>query len=161
MKQLLTHAVRLGLPLFCLLCIALPAVSEEHPTMRTSVATDMAEGPDALLLREAARRLGLDIHFRLAPFKRRLIMLKNGDIDITCGLLHRPEREAYIHYITPPYKTRSDTLFFVRRDWPGQIQSYQDLKGLKIAVNRGGRILSQIRPRHEPDQRGDTAANQL
>lgn len=136
-KRSLIQVTRLGLLLFCLLCHAGPAVSKEHRVMFTSVSTDMEQGPNTILLKAVARELGLEIRFRLAPFKRRLIMMKNGDLDLICGLLFRPEREAYICYITPPYKTRSDTLFFVRTDRAGQIQSYRDLRGLKIGVSRG------------------------
>ena len=133
-----------GLLLLCLLWPAGPAVAHDRQVILTSVAKDMAKGPDALLLQAAAQRLGFGIRFRLAPFKRRLIMIKNGDIDMTCGLLRRPERESYIYYVTPPYKTRSDTLFFVRQDRAGQIQSCQDLKGLKIGVNRGSRYFHRF-----------------
>ncbi|WDP91679.1 MAG: ABC transporter substrate-binding protein [Desulfobacter sp.] len=105
-----------------------------HDILVTSTAVDAQEGPDAQILRAVAHRLNLEIFFQNAPFKRRLIMMENGDLDLICGLLKRPDREAYIRYIQPAYKTRSDTVFFVSKKRYVTIRSYADLRRLKIGT---------------------------
>ena len=112
--------------------------------MATSVAEELQDGPDARLLKAAAEELGLTTLFRTAPFKRRLIMMENGNVDMICGLLHGPERAGYIHYVSPPYKTRSDTIFFVRRKDREKIKTYEDLQWLKIGVSRGAKYFERF-----------------
>lgn len=112
--------------------------------IQTSVAEEGKGSPEDELLRAVAEELIGEIHMVYAPFKRRLIMMKKGELDMMCGLLRRPEREAYIHFIDPPYKTRSDTIFFVQKDSGRRIESYEDLKGLKIGVVRGLKYFLQF-----------------
>ena len=67
-------------------------------------------------------------------------MMKDGDLDLICGLLKRLDREAYIHYIQPPYKKRSDTIFFVPKGHGDLIKTYEDLYDLKIGTIRGAKF---------------------
>lgn len=120
------------------LCITVTA-GARNTIMVSSVAEETRDGPDALLMGAVAQELNLTLHFRNAPFKRRLIMMEKGQLDMICGLLFRPARKDDIHFVHPPYKTRSDTIFFVRARDAGKIRSYEDLKGLKIGVNRGAK----------------------
>lgn len=130
---------------FCLLlCILLGLIRVPHTfaasrVVVASVATETKDGPDEHILNAVAEKLGARIIFRYAPFKRRLLMMKSGHVDLVCGLLKRPEREAYIHYVLPPYKERSDTIFFVPKGRGHTIQSFDDLIGLKIGVTRGSK----------------------
>lgn len=126
-----------------MICLAGQA-GAQHRVIVTSVAEPLEKGPDALLMSAVAQVLGLKASFRNSPFKRRLIMMENGDIDMICGLLHRPGREAFIHYIHLPYKTRSDTIFFVLQKNSGRIRTYEDLKGLKIGVSRGSKYFERF-----------------
>ncbi|WDP87788.1 MAG: transporter substrate-binding domain-containing protein [Desulfobacter sp.] len=108
------------------------------------MSEDTKNGVNAKILTTIAASIDADIIFKYAPFKRRLIMMKNGDIDMSCGLLKNNERAEYIHYILPPYKNRSDTIFFVKKGQAGRIKTYEDLAGLKIGVIRGARFFEQF-----------------
>ncbi len=119
-------------------CPAFPAPARNHALV-TSVGEENRDSPDHHILAAVAAQLDAQAIFQYAPFKRRLLMLKKGDIDLVCGLLKRPEREVYIHYIHPPYKKRSDTVFFVTQQNSQSIQTYEDLKRLKIGVTRGSK----------------------
>lgn len=110
----------------------------------TSVALDAPDGLDAQILKAVANRANLEIFFQNAPFKRRLLMMKNGDLDLICGLLKRPERETYIRYIQPAYKTRSDTVFFVPKGRAATIQTYEDLAPLKIGTVIGAKYFPRF-----------------
>ena len=117
---------------------ALP-VRAGQQTIAVSIDEETKGGPDTKILTAVAEALNAGIMFRYAPFKRRLLMMEKGLVDMTCGILRRPEREAYIHYILPPYKKRSDTIFFVPKGKAGQIRQYEDLKTLKIGMVRGSK----------------------
>ncbi len=118
--------------IFILAGLVVFPVQAKHHTLVVSVEEEAKDGPDAKILTAIAEELNAEKLFQYAPFKRRLLMMERGDIDMVCGLLRRPEREAYIHYVLPPYKKRSDTIFFVPKGNTGQIRSYEDLKILKI-----------------------------
>lgn len=112
----------------------------EPRVLVVSVAEEIQNGPDAKILVAIAKELGTPLTFQYAPFKRRLLLLKSGNVDLVCGLLKRPDREIYIHYILPPYKKRSDTIFFVPKGKAGRIQRYEDLYDLKIGTVRGSKF---------------------
>ncbi len=103
----------------------------------SSVAEENKDGPDAAILEAIAEKLKGRLTIQHAPFKRRLQLMKDGMIDFMAGLLKSPEREEYIHYVKPPYKERSDTVFFVLKGEKSLIQKYADLYGLKIGTNLG------------------------
>ncbi len=112
--------------------------------IRSSVANVNLNGPDHELLQTIARRLGKELVMMPAPFRRRLALMKNGDIDLMVGLLRRPDRETYIHYIDPPYKKRSDTVFIVRRENRDLINTYEDLGNLRIGVIIGAKYFPEF-----------------
>ncbi len=112
----------------------------EQQVLAVSVTEASKDGPDAKILTAIAKEIGTSVNFQYAPFKRRLLMVKNGDLDLVCGLLKRQDREAYIHYIQPPYKKRSDTIFFVPKGKADRIKTYEDLYGLKIATVFGSKF---------------------
>lgn len=116
----------------------------EHHVLAVSVTEESKDGPDAKILTAIAKEMENPVNFQYAPFKRRLLMMKNGDLDLVCGLLKRPDREAYIHYILPPYKKRSDTIFFVPKGKAGRIKTYEDLYDLRIGTVLGSKFFIQF-----------------
>lgn len=113
----------------------------------SSVAEENRNGPDAEILKAIAEKLIAKLEIRPAPFKRRLQLMKDGKIDFMSGLLKSPERENYIHYIFPPYKERSDTVFFISKGKSFLLKKYEDLYGMKIGTNLG----SNYFPRFDND----------
>lgn len=78
------------------------------------------------------------------PFARRLIQLKNGDIDLLCGLLKKEDREKYGYFLTPPYKLKSNKYFFVRKGEGHRLQKYEDLYSLQVGVRIGSKYFSRF-----------------
>jgi polar amino acid transport system substrate-binding protein len=70
--------------------------------------------------------------------------MKDGTIDLISGLLKRPEREEYIHFVHPPYLERSDTVFFVQKGKSSLIETYADLYPLKIGTILGSQYFQQF-----------------
>jgi polar amino acid transport system substrate-binding protein len=119
-----------------------PLIARE--TLATSVAKDNSNGIDVKILNAIAEKLKVTLIIREDPFKRRLYLIKNGTIDLMAGLLKRPEREEYIHFVQPPYKERSDTVFFVPKGRSSLIQTYKDLYSLKIGTTLGSKYFHQF-----------------
>ncbi len=79
----------------------------------------------------------LETEYRGYPWRRCLEMMNSGQADLISGILKRPEREDYLIFIEPPYKTRSAKVFYVRKGDGERIRRYEDLHDLKIGVQAG------------------------
>lgn len=133
-----------ALVLFC----GLPAAASGG-TLHSSVAKEFDTSADVEIIQAIARHLDARVVIEHAPFKRRLSLMQSGRLDFVVGLLKRPEREAFIHYIEPPYKRRSDTVFFLRREGSAAIRTYDDLYPLTIGTILGSKYF----PRFDEDPR--------
>lgn len=104
-------------------------------------------GIDIQMLSMLAEEVGCRIEFLNYPFKRGLSMMEAGEVDLMVGVLRRPEREEFLHFITPAYKTTSDKAFFVRKDQKHTIKRYEDLRHLRIGTGLGSKYF----PRFDAD----------
>ncbi len=95
---------------------------------------DQVGGIDVEVLREIASRMGRSLTFKRGTFEDCLAMMAQGEADVMSSLLRRPEREAFLFYVQPRYRARSEKIFFMRRDDRDQLRSYEDLKALRIGV---------------------------
>lgn len=134
---------------FCLL-VLLPTPSQAaNKVLRVSFNTlppwkiinenEHHTGIDIEFLRLFAKRLNLDLEFIDLPFKRGLKTLANGEIDIMIGVLRRAEREQFAHFLMPPYKTGTHKAFYVRKGNEHTITKHEDLHGLIIGTQLGGK----------------------
>jgi polar amino acid transport system substrate-binding protein len=110
----------------------------------SSLPPDLKDGAAAAIMNAVAGKLDARLEIIYAPFKRRLAMMEAGDIDFLTGLLKNPLREKYIHYIYPPYKSRSDTVFFVPRGKTVLVRRYEDLHHLKIGTVVGSKYFPKF-----------------
>ena len=117
--------------------------------LRSSVAKEYENSVDVVIIEAVAQRLNARVVIHPAPFKRRLHLMQSGQLDFIVGLLKRPEREAFIHFVEPPYKHRSDTIFFVRHGRAAMIRTFEDLYPLRIGTILG----SNYFPRFDDDPR--------
>ena len=105
------------------------------------------EGPEVEIMQAIAKNLGLQIKIETAPFKRCLKYMESGKSDMMPGLLKNAEREVYIEYIDPPYKTKSNKAFYVLKGNADKITKYEDLASLTIGVGIGAKFF----PRFDAD----------
>ena len=90
------------------------------------------------VLKMFAEQLKHDLTFIQCPFARCLSMLKSGETDLYIGLIKTKEREKFLTYIPKPFNIQYDPLkFFLNKNKPLKIESYDDLKPLNIGVLRG------------------------
>ncbi|WP_413612482.1 substrate-binding periplasmic protein [Bdellovibrio sp. HCB-110] len=70
--------------------------------------------------------------FKLAPFRKFLTMLKDGDADIGCPLAESPQRHSVYYFSEKIFATRY--AFFGAPEYVNKIKTYDDLKGLGVGV---------------------------
>ncbi|MCP4368369.1 MAG: amino acid ABC transporter substrate-binding protein [Deltaproteobacteria bacterium] len=99
-------------------------------------------GIDVYILKNIANRLNLKIRFIECPWKRCLTEVKFGRIDIASSLLKTPDREKYIAYTDPPYRTKSPKVFYLQKGKGHLIKKYEDLYKLEIGVMKGSKYFS-------------------
>jgi len=117
---------------------------------------------DALLL-AYSRDFDPDIraNYRGYPWKRCLDMMEKGEADLISGVLKSPEREQYLLFLEPPYKTRSAKVFYLRKGEGQRVQGYEDLYDLRIGIQAGVRYFEPFDddPRLRKEEAGDDLSN--
>jgi len=102
------------------------------------------DGVDGILMKALAEKLDAKIEFEVLPFKRSLKEIEMGRVDMMSGLLYRPAREEFLHYVRPAYKNRSNKAFFVLKGKGNTIKKYEDLLPLKIGLRMGVKYFPQF-----------------
>ncbi len=115
---------------------------DHYPPWKT-VNNGQFGGIDAKLITALLSEVGLTPKFVALPWSRGLEMLKNGDMDMLTGVLRCPDREEYLHFVDPPYKTRSSKALYVRKG-SLDIRRYNDLKRTRIGVQRGATYFKEF-----------------
>ncbi|WP_320171169.1 transporter substrate-binding domain-containing protein [Maridesulfovibrio sp.] len=104
-----------------------------------TVTEGKAGGFDPELVDRLLKRIGFKAEFLPMKFSDLLNGLKSGEIDIAASLLFRRDRNEYIRYLSPPYRTQSDVRFYARKSSGIRINKYIDMAGYKIAISKGVR----------------------
>ncbi len=90
------------------------------------------------------RKIGFTPTFVARPWRRCQKMMEKGNADLMNGLLKRPEREKYMVFLDPPYKTKSTKAFYVRKGEHERIQKYDDLKSLIVGTTLGSKYFPKF-----------------
>jgi len=99
-------------------------------------ATGIGAGFDIITL--ATKKLGWKVDYWECPWKRCLLMMESGDVDIKGNLYKTPEREVFMVYIEPPYFGERVVFYFLKGKGV-QVKEYNGLKGLTIGVEIGAK----------------------
>ena len=129
-----------GFLLFALTCGASEDVlrvdfRERTPEMR--VVDGMPSGPLISVLETAAQRVGVELHWRQAPFLRSLEDLRSGRIDLVPRVLMTDQRREYVHYLPSIGNQPLHVRFVVRPGQEARLSRYEDLYELALGVKRG------------------------
>lgn len=101
-------------------------------------------GIDIELTNALAKSVMLQPIYTSLPWARCLSNLKYGKADLISGIVRNNEREKYLFYIEPPYKTKSVKIFYVNKADEKQFQTYEDLSDLTIGVLRNAKHFDQF-----------------
>ena len=102
-----------------------------------NVKNGKISGVDVELLKEIARRLKTKFTFEEIPWKRALVHMKEGKIDILCRVRRSPDRESYMHFIELPIPHTDKKVFYVNKGNRHFIKTYNDLYKYTIGVKTG------------------------
>jgi polar amino acid transport system substrate-binding protein len=115
-------------------------------------------GIDVDILQEIGKQMDFTLDFKNGTLEECLGMMKEGEADLMTSLLRRAEREPYILYVQPRYRARSDKVFYVFKEHPKSIRSYDELNKLpaqSIKINISKLVAGQIDTFVTTDTEGD------
>lgn len=121
------------------LCSASQAREEWHSSF-PPLAIDL----DQAVTNAFAAKFGAVVKGDKAPFARRLMQLKIGEIDLLAGLLKDEIREGYAYFLSVPYKRKSNKIFIMRKGEGAKLQRYEDLYNLRVSVQVGSKYFSRF-----------------
>jgi len=100
-----------------------------------------SSGINADIIRSIAKELNLSFQPIRCPWKRCLLFLEEGKIDMAGTVGRTPERELYLHFIEPTYAKVPDQVLYLPIKAQVEIKTYEDLYQFKaIGIERGARI---------------------
>lgn len=94
------------------------------------------------IFEEIADRLGWDVNYREAPFRRVLRMVQQGQVDIMLGPLETEDRTRMMEFVAPAFPPERRLFFYM--DERHRIDGYSDLYGRAIGVLEGASYFSRF-----------------
>lgn len=145
------------LGLFCATAVAQSTNSDQQSPLTVTVGVDHSppyrivgdDRPSGLYLEifnEVADRLGWQVEYEPVPFRRLLLLMREGKVDVMLGPRRTDAREDYMAYVTPAFPSERRLFFYM--DAENRITRYQDLYGKAIGVLEGARYF----PRFDEDE---------
>lgn len=96
----------------------------------------VAKGIDVDMMKEAARRMKIDIIIEARPWKRALKDIESGEkVAGGMSLFRTPEREKFAYFTGPVHYSRISV--FVKSDKIFKFSGVSDLYGKTVGINRG------------------------
>lgn len=115
-------------------------------------------GTDVLILNELADQIGVVLEYVECPWRRCLVMIEAGEVDLISSIARSPERERYLQFIEPPYRNGYDIYFYTRGT---DLKKYEDLQGLSIGHIRGSAYFDRFDNDHSLAKFAVTREDQL
>ncbi|MGY5450554.1 substrate-binding periplasmic protein [Agarivorans sp. MS3-6] len=124
----------------CLLCWpvlaqqTLTTANAHWPPWRELEPDGRLSGIEIDILTELSQRLGLQLETKGCGWKRCLKHMVLGESDVMTGLLKTAEREQYMAFIDPPYRSKQSHCFYLHRGTDVELNSYQDLSSITVGL---------------------------
>ncbi|MBW4934612.1 substrate-binding periplasmic protein [Marinobacter sp. F4206] len=125
-----------------ILWAAMPVQSEPAPVLEV-VTTEYPpfeylengtlRGQDVATVRAVVERMGYAPRFRILPWARAELMVRNGTADLLFSLTASPQRERY-YLFTDPISTARD-VFYARKDTDLSWSEFDDLANLRLGIS--------------------------
>ena len=122
---------------------------DNYPPWKIVENSRFRGGIDAHLVAALLEGLDLTPKYQVYPWKRCLLMMKQGKGDLISGVTMNSERREYLSYLDPPYKTKSRKVLVVLKGNRENFKTFQDLYGKDIGYLRGAFYFPEF---HEEDQ---------
>jgi polar amino acid transport system substrate-binding protein len=108
---------------------------EEWPPYEHTVKGE-AVGIDVDVVREAAKRVGINVLFTSLPWARALIQVNTGKVDAIFSISKTPERMRLLDF-ADTHLSVERKVFFTNKNSPLVITKFGDLNGKKLGLVRG------------------------
>ena len=112
---------------------------DDYPPWKIVKGKYVIGGIDIALTDHLLGRIGAHPVYKLFPWKRCLTMMAEGQADLISGVTRKPEREHYLYYLQPPYKTQSVKALFVRRGTGTNYRQLSDFENKTVGLLRGAK----------------------
>lgn len=119
------------------------------PPYRVSTE-DGATGLYVEIFDEIAERINWDVRYVEAPFRRVMLMMEEGKVDVMLGPLKTLERERVMAFVAPVFPPERKLFFYYRDE--NRIEEYDDLHGKKIGVLSGASYFEEFDADEELDK---------
>jgi len=117
----------------------LKVVADIEPPFVLKPQHAMGAGMDVDIAREALQLGGgPGIELEIVPFRRGLIMVEQGDADLTLGLVKTPDREPSLAF-SRPYGHAPTLQFLSATQGPAMVQRLADLRSLRVGLLLGAK----------------------
>lgn len=124
--------------------ILLADCRQRPPEMIVNEKAMRCSGPLLDIIDEAAETVGFTVKWRIAPFRRSIKELEMGTVDIIPRVILTEKRKAFVAYLGPIGYQKKDIVFLVRSGQVGLINTYDDLKKLRVGVKTGTAYFKQF-----------------
>ena len=94
------------------------------------------------LFEEIADRLGWRVQYREAPFRRILLLMRRGEVDVMLGPLETAERTELMEFVAPAFPPERRLFFYLNAE--NRIERYADLYGRAIGILEGASYFSRF-----------------
>lgn len=121
-----------AMPVFSDTATVLEVVTTQYPPFEY-VENGNLRGQDVQTVRTVVQRMGFVPRFRVLPWARAELMVRNGDADLLFSLTMSPQRERY-YLFTDPISTARD-VFYARKGADLSWSSFDDLANLRLGLS--------------------------
>lgn len=101
-------------------------------------------GLDIELTNALLDALEVKAKYTVYPWARCLNSLKHGTCDFVSGITKNTEREKYLYYIEPPYKTNSVKVFYVKKGDETKFKTYNDIQNSTVGILRKAKYFDKF-----------------
>jgi polar amino acid transport system substrate-binding protein len=101
-------------------------------------------GIDIELTNALLGAMGEKAKYTVLPWARCLQTLKYGQSDFVSGITKNTERQKYLYYIEPPYKTNSVKVFYVNKGDETKFKTYEDIKNSTVGILRKAKYFEKF-----------------
>jgi len=115
----------------------LVGINRDYPPYEFLNPQGEPDGYDVDLVRAVARAMGLQVRIQPGPWDQIRGALEKGQIDLAAGMLKSPDRERFADF-SEPHMVVHYSIF--RRVGSPAVKSLEDLRGLKVLVERGSQM---------------------
>lgn len=113
--------------------------TDNYPPWKIAEEGTVTGGIDIVLIESLLEDLDVSPQYIACPWKRCLLMLEQGTGDLISGVTLNKQRQEYLIYLTPPYKTISQKVLYVGREQGSSYNTLADLEQKNIGILRGAR----------------------